>query len=72
VELTLRLGLTAHRFLRGHRIRVHVTSSFFPHLDRNPNTGRSSAVEARLVPARQTVFHDEGRPSRVVLPVSTG
>lgn len=69
VELTLRLGLTANRFLRGHRIGVHVTSSFFPHLDRNPNTGRPSAVESRLVPARQTVFHDQSRPSRVVLPV---
>ena len=57
-ELTLRLGLTANRFLRGHRIRVQVTSSFFPHLDRNPNTGRPSAIESRLVPARQTIFHD--------------
>lgn len=69
VELTFRLGLTANRFLRGHRIRVHVTSSFFPHLDRNPNTGRPSAIETRLVPARQTVFHEAGRPSRVILPV---
>lgn len=69
VELTFRLGLTASRFLRGHRIRVHITSSFFPHLDRNPNTGRPSAVEPRLVPANQTVFHDAGRPSRVILPV---
>jgi putative CocE/NonD family hydrolase len=68
-ELTFRLGLTANRFLRGHRIRVHVTSSFFPHLDRNPNTGRPSAIERHLVPARQVVFHDAGRPSRVLLPV---
>ena len=69
VELTFRLGLTANRFLRGHRIGVQVTSSFFPHLDRNPNTGRPSAIESRLVPARQTVFHDSARPSRVILPV---
>ena len=68
-ELTLRLGLTANRFLRGHRIRVQVMSSFFPHLDRNPNTGRPSAIESRLVPARQTIFHDAARPSRVILPV---
>ena len=68
-ELTLRLGLTANRFLRGHRIRVQVMSSFFPHLDRNPNTGRPSAIESRLVPARQTIFHDASRPSRVILPV---
>jgi putative CocE/NonD family hydrolase len=69
VELVFRLGLTANRFLRGHRLRVHVTSSFFPHLDRNPNTGRPSAIESTLVPARQTVFHDASRPSRVILPV---
>ena len=69
VELAFRLGLTANRFLRGHRIRVQVTSSFFPHLDRNPNTGRPSAIETTLVPARQTVFHDAARPSRVILPV---
>jgi putative CocE/NonD family hydrolase len=67
--IVLRLGVTANRFLRGHRIRVHVTSSFFPHLDRNPNTGRASAVEVRLVPARQRLYHDPARPSRVVLPV---
>jgi putative CocE/NonD family hydrolase len=69
VELVFRLPLTANRFLRGHRIRVHVTSSFFPHLDRNPNTGQPSAADGRLLPARQTVFHDSGRPSRVILPV---
>ena len=75
VELVFRLALTANRFLRGHRIRVHVTSSFFPHLDRNPNTGRPSAIESTLVPARQTVFHDAARPPRhlacrVVIPSS--
>jgi putative CocE/NonD family hydrolase len=69
VELVFRLALTANRFLRGHRVRVHVTSSFFPHLDRNPNTGRPSAIESRLVPARQVVFHDAARPSRVILPI---
>ena len=72
VELGFTLGLTANRFLEGHRLRVQVTSSFFPHLDRNPNTGRPSAIEPRLVPARQTVFHDAARPSRVVLPVHEG
>jgi putative CocE/NonD family hydrolase len=68
-ELTFKLGVTANRFLRGHRIRVHVSSSFFPHLDRNPNTGRPVSAADRLMPARQTVFHDPTRPSRVILPV---
>ena len=68
-ELTLRLSVTANRFLRGHRIAVQVTSSFFPHLDRNPNTGRPSAIESKLVPATQSIFHNAARPSRVILPV---
>jgi putative CocE/NonD family hydrolase len=69
VELTLRLAVTANLFRRGHRIRVHVTSSFFPHLDRNPNTGRPVPAESRLVPAENAIFHDPQRPSRILLPV---
>jgi putative CocE/NonD family hydrolase len=68
-ELRLASGVTSNRFEQGHRIRVHVTSSFFPHLDRNPNTGRPVPGEERLVSARQTIFHDPLRPSRVILPV---
>jgi putative CocE/NonD family hydrolase len=71
VELTLRLGVTANLFRRGHRIRLHVTSSFFPHLDRNPNTGRPVSAEPRLVPAFNVIFHDPQRPSRILLPVVT-
>lgn len=69
VEIALRLGVTANVFCRGHRVGVQVTSSFFPHVDRNPNTGRPSAIQDRLVPARQVVFQDAARPSRVILPV---
>ncbi len=68
-EVTLGLGLTANRFLRGHRIRVQVMSSFFPHVDRNPQTGAPVATDTRLAPARQTLFVDAARPSRVRLPV---
>jgi uncharacterized protein len=68
-ELALRWGMTGNLFKKGHRIRLQVTSSFFPHVDRNPNTGRAVPHEAKLVSARQTVFHDATRPSRVVLPM---
>jgi putative CocE/NonD family hydrolase len=70
-ELVLRWGMTGNLFKRGHRIRLQVMSSFFPHLDRNPNTGRPVPHEGKLVPARQTIFHDVGRPSRVILPVTS-
>jgi hypothetical protein len=69
VEVRLRLAVTANVFARGHRVRLHVTSSFLPHVDRNPNTGTAVAYEIRSIPATTTIFHDAGRPSCVVLPV---
>ena len=69
VEVRLPLPVCANRFRRGHRIRVHVTSSFFPHFDHNPNTGRAVSSETRLVAATNVIYHDASRPSRIILPV---
>ncbi|MCX4437795.1 CocE/NonD family hydrolase [Streptomyces mirabilis] len=68
-ERVVDLWSTSIVFWAGHRIRVQVTSSNFPRWDRNLNTGEpeESATTARV--ARQQVFHDPARPSRIVLPV---
>ena len=63
------LVYTSHVFKAGHRIRVSITSSYFPHLDRNPNTGHPFGEDAELVKATQTIYHDEKHPSRVILPI---
>jgi hypothetical protein len=68
-ELRLRLAVTANRFRKGHRIRVHITSSFFPHIDRNPNPARPVAAESRPVAAINTIFHDVERRSQILLSV---
>ncbi|MBL8989057.1 MAG: CocE/NonD family hydrolase, partial [Gemmatimonadetes bacterium] len=68
-RLTIELGATSNLFRVGHRIRLEVSSSNFPRYDRNPNTGAAFGQTADLVPARQTVFHDRARPSRLILPV---
>lgn len=60
---------TSHVFRKGHRIRVWITSSFFPHVDRNPNTGHPFGSDSEMAPATQTVFHDSRHPSRIILPV---
>jgi putative CocE/NonD family hydrolase len=60
---------TSHVFRTGHRIRVWLTSSFFPHIDRNPNTGQAFGQDAEIVSAALTVYHDADHPSRVILPV---
>ncbi|HZT82351.1 MAG TPA: CocE/NonD family hydrolase [Gemmataceae bacterium] len=54
---------------KGHRLRVQVASAAFPKFDRNPNTGHEPGKDAELRVADQTVYHDAGRPSHVVVPV---
>ncbi|WP_158839508.1 CocE/NonD family hydrolase [Saccharothrix deserti] len=60
---------TAHRFKRGHRIRVQVSSGAFPRYARNPGTGEPHATATTLLAADQTVHHDPEHPSAIVLPV---
>jgi len=68
-EYTIQVNPTSNLFRRGHRIRLAVSSSDFPNFDRNHNTGGDDYFESTLATARQTVYHDRERPSRVVLPV---
>ena len=68
-QVTIEAGVTSNVFLKGHRIRLEVSSSNFPRFDRNPNTGRPIAAERELRRASQTVYHDPARSSRLVLPV---
>ncbi|GAA3798377.1 CocE/NonD family hydrolase [Streptomyces phyllanthi] len=65
----VRLWPTAHRFKRGHRIRVQVSSGAFPRYARNPGTGEPRATATTLRAADQQVFHDPTHPSAVILPV---
>ena len=69
-EFRIRLGPTACRFLKGHRIRLEITSSDFPNHDRNHNTGGNDLAEVDLAVARQTIFHGGARPSRLILPAA--
>ncbi|MFD4603054.1 CocE/NonD family hydrolase [Streptomyces sp. NPDC058464] len=64
----VRLWPTAHRFKRGHRIRVQASSGAFPRYNRNPGTDKPRATATTLRPARQLVFHDPEHPSAMLLP----
>ena len=68
-EFEIDLGPVAHRFLPGHRVRLQLTSSAFPHFDRNMNTGNPIGVDTEGPIAEVTVFHDADRPSCLTLPV---
>ncbi|VVJ18280.1 hydrolase [Amycolatopsis camponoti] len=67
--VTVRMWPTAHRFRRGHRIRVQVSSGAFPRFARNPGTGESHATATTLRAADQEVHHDPAHASAIVLPV---
>ena len=69
LKLDLDLWPTAHRFLRGHRIRVQVSSGAHPRFARNPGSGEPLATATKLVAAEQSVYHDPDHPSAIVLPV---
>jgi predicted acyl esterase len=61
---------TGNAFGKGHRIRVEVSSAYYPYYLRNLNTGADNvALETETVVARQKVYHDGEHPSHVVLPV---
>jgi putative CocE/NonD family hydrolase len=60
---------TGNLFKRGHRIRLDIASSNFPHFDINPNTGGPEGVDQRVQVATNTIYVDRGRPSQIVLPI---
>ena len=69
VEIEVSCFPTSNLFKAGHRIRLDVSSSNFPHFDVNPNTGGPEGPEGERRVARNTLFVDASRPSRVVLPI---
>jgi uncharacterized protein len=69
IHVRIPLWPAAHRFRRGHRLRLQVSSGAHPRYARNPGTGEPLGTAVRLVPARQQVFHDPGHPSALILPV---
>jgi len=71
-EYAIDLLATSYLFLRGHRLRLEISSSNFDRFDRNPNSGGAFARDAVCLPARQTVYHTRAYPSHITLPVIAG
>jgi putative CocE/NonD family hydrolase len=63
------LMVTGNVFLKGHRIRVEISSSNFPRFDRNLNTGLSTTTSTEIRVAHQTILHTKQYPSHILLPV---
>jgi hypothetical protein len=56
-------------FVKGHALRLEISSSNFPRFDRNLNTGEVQASAKKYVPATNTVYHDAEHPSALTLPI---
>ena len=64
-EVALNNLVTSNRFLRGHRVRIQISTSFFPNFSRNLHSGDLETVSARMQRATIRVYHDRERPSQV-------
>ncbi len=68
-EYDIELGNTSTVFKAGHRVRLEVSSSNFPHYVRNQNTTDDVGSSTRMRNAHQTILHDADHPSHLALPV---
>lgn len=68
VRTTVDMWGTGQQFQKGHRIRLEVTSSAFPSVAPNYNTGAGLWEEKNPIIANQTVYHSKRYPSNLVLP----
>ena len=60
---------TSNLFLRGHRMRIEITSSDFSRYARNQNIASPQGRSADVRIARQSVFHGGDCPSHLLLPI---
>jgi putative CocE/NonD family hydrolase len=72
-EYKIDLWSTSNVFLKGHKIRLEVSSSNFPRFDRNLNTGKDPGAddntERTAVMVTNIIYHDADHPSALELPI---
>lgn len=66
-RVELRGITTANYFPPGHRVRVEIAGSSFPHADRNWHTGGRNDLAADGPVAHLTLHHGGDHPSRILL-----
>ena len=72
---TVDLHTQDYRFLKGHRIMVQVQSTWFPLIDRNPQTFVPNIFEAKAADFRaatQRIYRSPRYPSHLALQIVSG
>ena len=67
-KYTIDLWATSYLLSPGDRLRLDVTSSNYPRLARNLNTGAPFAKTTEMKVANQTIHMSDEHPSRLILP----
>ena len=68
-QISVDAGVTSYVFFSGHRMRLEISSSNFPRFDRNLNSSAPNADVAKIVKAKQTLYHEKSYPSAIILPI---
>ena len=71
-KFTIDLWSTSNVFLKGHSLRLEISSSNFPRFDRNLNTGAEPEFADKSASATNTIYHDAQHPSVLIVPVLPG
>ncbi len=69
IHINIRLHATAHTFLKGHSLRLQVSSGAHPRFARNFGTNEPIGSAVQMKVAHQEIFHDNNYPSAITLPV---
>jgi putative CocE/NonD family hydrolase len=69
IKVNIEMWPTAYRFIKGHRVRLQVSSGAHPRFARNLGSGEPLATGTTIKVADQTVYHDPAHPSAIILPV---
>ncbi|UJR12173.1 hypothetical protein I4U23_016350 [Adineta vaga] len=68
--INIELHEIGHTFLYDHRIRLSITSSFYPWININSNTGYSIGLDTQSpLIANQTIYYHSNEPSRISMMV---
>jgi putative CocE/NonD family hydrolase len=68
-QISVAMFPCANLFKRGHRLRLDIAGSNFPHFDVNPNSGEPEGSADHKRRAITTIFVDAAHSSHLVLPV---
>ncbi|MBK9391298.1 MAG: CocE/NonD family hydrolase [Bacteroidetes bacterium] len=60
---------TGYQLNPGHKLRVFISSSWFPRYNRNLNNGEAAATATKISTAEQKVYYGGDTPSSINLPI---